>query len=81
VELLSLNPARVLNVPGGSLADGAPADISILAPDLAVTVVAASMRSLSKNTPFDGWTLRGGVAATIVGGRAVYVNESAGLKL
>jgi dihydroorotase len=81
VELLSLNPARVLNVPGGSLADGAPADISILAPGLAVTVVAASMRSLSKNTPFDGWTLRGGVAATIVGGRAVYVNESAGLKL
>jgi dihydroorotase len=71
----------VLNVPGGSLADGAPADISILAPDLAVTVAAASMRSLSKNTPFDGWTLRGGVAATIVGGRAVYVNEGVNIRL
>jgi dihydroorotase len=81
VELLSANPARVLNVPGGSLADGAPADISILAPDLAVAVTAASMRSLSKNTPFDGWTLRGGVAATIVGGRAVYVNEGVNLRL
>jgi dihydroorotase len=81
VELLSVNPARVLNVPGGSLADGAPADISILAPDLAVTVAAASMRSLSKNTPFDGWTLRGGVAATIVGGRAVYVNEGVNIRL
>jgi dihydroorotase len=81
VELLSVNPARVLNVPGGSLAEGAPADISILAPDMAVTIAAASMRSLSKNTPFDGWTLRGGVAATIVGGRAVYVNEGTGLKL
>jgi dihydroorotase-like cyclic amidohydrolase len=33
------------------------------------------MRSKSKNTPFDGWTLRGGVAATIVGGRVVYINE------
>ena len=33
------------------------------------------MRSKSKNTPFDGWQLRGGVAATIVGGRVVYVNE------
>ena len=33
------------------------------------------MRSKSKNTPFDGWPLRGGVAATIVGGRTVYVNE------
>ena len=79
VELLSVNPARILNVPGGSLAEGAPADISILAPDLAVTVSAKTMRSKSKNTPFDGWTLRGGVAATIVGGRAVYVNESMGL--
>jgi dihydroorotase len=72
-----VNPARILNLPGGSLADGAPADISILAPDLAVTVSAARMRSKSKNTPFDGWTLRGGVAATIVGGRTVYENESA----
>ena len=38
VELLSVNPARILRVPGGSLAEGAPADITILAPDLAVTV-------------------------------------------
>ena len=40
----------------------------------AVTVDAASMRSMSKNTPFNGWKLRGGVAATIVGGRTVFVN-------
>jgi dihydroorotase len=79
IELLSVNPARILNVPGGSLADGAPADITILAPDLQVTIVASRMRSKSKNTPFDGWRLRGGVAATIVGGRAVYVNEDAHL--
>ena len=75
VELLSVNPARILNVPGGSLAEGAPADISILAPEMSVTVSAAAMRSKSKNTPFDGWTLRGGVAATIVGGRFVYTND------
>ena len=81
VELLSVNPARILNVPGGSLAEGAPADISILAPDMAVTVSAAAMRSRSRNTPFDGWTLQGGVAATIVGGRVVYVNEQASLRL
>jgi dihydroorotase len=79
VELLSANPARILRVAGGSLSEGAPADVSILAPDLAVTVSARTMRSKSKNTPFDGWTLRGGVAATIVGGRAVYVNEQVGL--
>jgi dihydroorotase len=74
IELLSVNPARILSLPGGSLTDGAPADISILAPDLAVTVSAKTMRSKSKNTPFDGWALRGGVAATIVGGRTVYLN-------
>jgi dihydroorotase len=80
VELLSVNPARVLRVPGGSLAQGAPADISILAPDMNVTVSVARMRSKSKNTPFDGWTLRGGVAATMVGGRIVYVNEAVDLR-
>jgi dihydroorotase len=81
IELLSIGPARVLRVPGGSLADGAPADITILAPDMSVTIAAARMRSRSKNTPFDGWTLRGGVAATIVGGRVVYVNDQTSLRL
>jgi len=75
VELLSTNPARILRVAGGSLSDGAPADITILAPDLPVTVSVKTMKSKSKNTPFDGWRLRGGVAATIVGGRIVYVND------
>ena len=81
VELLSTNPARILRVPGGSLAEGAPADITILAPDLPVTVSAKTMKSKSTNTPFDGWTLRGGVAATIVGGRVVYVNADCGLRI
>ena len=74
VELLSVNPARILRVPGGSLTPGAPADITILAPDVPVTVDARAMRSRSRNTPFDGWKLRGGVAATIVGGRTLFVN-------
>jgi dihydroorotase len=76
VQLMAVNPARILGVPGGSLAEGAPADITILAPDLPVTVSAAAMRSKSRNTPFVGWKLRGGVAATLVAGRAVYVNEN-----
>jgi dihydroorotase len=81
IELLSVNPARILKVDGGSLSEGAPADVSILAPDLRVTVSAAAMRSRSRNTPFDGWTLRGGVAATIVGGRVVYQNEQVSLAM
>jgi dihydroorotase len=74
IELLAVNPARVLHLPGGSLTEGQPADITILAPDATTTIRAADLRSKSKNTPFDGWTLRGGVAATIVDGRLVYSN-------
>ena len=81
VELLSVNPARILRVPGGTLAVGAPADITIVAPDLRVRVDARALRSRSKNTPFDGWELRGGVAATIVGGRPLFVNDRTGLRI
>jgi len=49
---------------------------AVLAPDLPVRIEAAKLRSRSKNTPFDGWALRGGVAATIVGGRTVFVNDA-----
>ncbi len=76
VELLSVNPARILGVPGGTLAEGAPADITLLAPDLKARVEAASLVSKSKNTPFDGWELTGAAAATIVGGRIVFLNPA-----
>ena len=79
VELLSVNPARILGVQGGSLAAGERADITVIAPDLNVRVQVAKMRSRSKNTPFDGWELRGGVAATIVGGRTLFTNPDAGI--
>ncbi len=74
IELMAVNPARILRIPGGTLAVGGPADITILAPDLEVTIDRARFRSRSKNTPFHGWTLRGGVAATVVGGRVVFAN-------
>jgi dihydroorotase len=81
VELLSVNPAKILRIAGGSLAEGAAADITILAPDLKVRIDARALRSRSRNTPFDGWELRGGVAATIVGGRTLFNNSDTGLKL
>jgi dihydroorotase len=76
VELLSVNPARILRRPGGTLAAGSIADITILAPDARVTVSARALRSKSKNTPFDGWELRGAVAATLVGGRTVFTSQT-----
>lgn len=72
IELLSTNPARVMNLSGGTLAVGAPADLTVLAPDMKTTVRAGELKSRSKNTPFDGWEFRGGVVATIVGGTVVY---------
>ena len=81
IELMSVNPAKVLRVPGGSLSEGVAADITILAPDLKTRVAANRLRSRSKNTPFDGWELRGGVAATLVGGRTVFTNPDMSLAL
>jgi dihydroorotase len=81
VELFSVNPSRILNLAGGSLSIGAPADVTIIAPELRVRIDASRLRSRSKNTPFDGWDLRGGVAATLVGGRPVFVNPEARLAL
>ncbi len=75
IELLAVNPARVLGLEGGGLTVGAPADLTLLAPDASVDVSAASFRSKGRNTPFDGWSLRGAVAATVIQGRAVYVSD------
>ncbi len=74
VELLATNPARILGLPGGSLAPGSPADVTVLAPDATATVAAGEFRSLARNTPFDGWRLRGGVAAVLIAGRTVHAN-------
>ena len=57
------------------MAEGSPADLTVLSPDTDVAIRASALVSKSKNTPFDGWTLKGAVAATIVGGRVVFVNQ------
>ncbi len=81
VELMSVNPARILRLPGGSLSPGVTADMTLLAPDMPVRIEATRFRSRSSNTPFDGWELRGGVAATLVGGQTVFRNDTIELDL
>jgi dihydroorotase len=71
VARLSTGPARLLNLPGGSLAPGAAADITILDLDKAFTVDPATFRSRSRNTPFAGFTGTGAPWLTLVGGQAV----------
>ena len=71
VTRLSVAPARLLSLPGGSLAVGAPADITVLDLDAAWTVKPSAFRSRSRNTPFAGATGRGAPWLTIVGGAPV----------
>jgi dihydroorotase len=71
--LLSAAPAQVLSLEGrGTLAKGAWADVVVFDPAAQWTFRAARSRSRSKNTPFDGWAMRGRVKLTISEGRIVY---------
>jgi dihydroorotase len=72
IERMSCAPARSMSLPGGTLALGAAADVTIFDPDLEWTVDPARFVSLSRNTPFTGWKLRGRATHTIVGGRIVW---------
>jgi dihydroorotase len=76
VELFTAGPARVFDLRGrGSLARGNFADVTIFDPKKRWTFEAAKSRSLSRNTPFDGWQFTGKVVATVVGGKFVYRSE------
>ncbi|HVY36711.1 MAG TPA: dihydroorotase [Polyangia bacterium] len=76
VTRLSAAPAALFGLPGGTLADGAPADVTVIDPELAWTVEPAQLRSRSRNTPFAGRALRGRAVMTIVGGAIVYPGEA-----
>jgi dihydroorotase len=75
VSLLSTGPARVLHLDRGTLAAGAPADVTIFSTDLQWTYDVNQSFSKSRNSPFDGHTFRGGPVATIVGGTVVWQRE------
>jgi dihydroorotase len=69
IKALTDAPARALNLPGGHLAPGAPADITLI--DLNAKHTVGQFASKSENSPFQGWTLQGRAAATVVGGEIV----------
>jgi dihydroorotase len=72
IEAITVAPARNLGLDRGTLAVGRPADVTIFDPERSWRVEAAQISSKSKNTPFEGWELRGKVVRTIVGGRSVW---------
>ena len=72
IELLTINPARLLKLDRGTLSVGKPADVTLIDPGLDWTVDAGASKSRSRNTPFDGWILRGRAVRTVVSGRTVW---------
>lgn len=65
---LTIGPAELLRLEAGTLQPGRPADVTVIDPAVEWTISAAEFRSLSRNTPFDGWRVRGRARHTIVGG-------------
>jgi len=73
---LTVNPLRVLGLPGGTLEAGAPADVTVFDPSRRWTVRAEEFASKGRNTPFQGWELPGQVLVTMMGGRVTYRAET-----
>jgi dihydroorotase len=74
VEKMSTHPARILGLKNG-LHIGRPADITIIDPERSYRVTADNFRSLSRNTPFDGWDMKGKAVLTMVEGKIVYQEQ------
>jgi dihydroorotase len=72
VDRMSCQPARAFRLPGGTLEPGSPADVTVLDPERAWTVDRNAFVSMSSNTPFHGWELKGRAVRTIVGGEVVF---------
>jgi dihydroorotase len=72
IEMYTVEPARLLKLAAGTLSIGAPADVTLINPDLEWTVKVDQFHSASCNSPFDGWKLKGRAVRTIVGGKTVW---------
>jgi len=72
IELFTINPARIVGLDRGTLAPGAVADVTVFNPERRWIYDVNQSFSRSRNTPFQGVSLRGGPVATIVGGRIVW---------
>lgn len=75
LALMSLSPARILRIPGGTLAPGAPADIAVFDLNREYTVRKESLRSKAQNSPYLGRSFYGPCVLTLCGGRIVHQLE------
>jgi dihydroorotase len=72
VDRMSIAPARVFNLPGGTLEVGSPGDVTVFDPNGEWEVDPGTFLSKSRNTPFKGWKLKGKPRYTIVAGEVVW---------
>jgi len=72
VEMYTVEPSKLLKLHAGTLSVGAAADVTLIDPDLEWTVRIDKFKSASRNSPFDGWKLRGRARRTIVRGKTVW---------
>jgi len=72
IEMYTVEPARLLKLEAGTLSIGAVADVTLIDPNLEWTVKIDMFQSASRNSPFNGWQLRGRAVRTIVSGKTVW---------
>ena len=72
IAMYTVEPARLLKLDAGTLSVGARADVTLINPELEWTVKVDQFHSASRNSPFDGWELKGRAVHTIVGGKTVW---------
>ena len=74
LNALCVNPRRIFGLPGGSIREGAPADLTVLDLNRPHVINSQTFRSLGRATPFDGWGVSAAVAMTICGGEIAYAD-------
>ena len=72
IEMYTIEPARLLKLDAGTLSPGSHADVTLIDPALKWTVNVDEFQSTSRNSPFDGWKLKGRAVRTIVSGTTVW---------
>ena len=74
LNALCVNPRKIFSLPGGSIEEGAPADLTVLDLNRPHVINSQTFRSLGRATPFDGWGVYAAVAMTICGGEIAYAD-------
>ena len=74
LKALCVNPRKIFGLPGGEIAEGAVADLTVIDQNRPHTINSATFKSLGHATPFDGWGVTADIAMTICDGEIVYAN-------